>query len=45
MKDCKHEDPWFGIEQEYFMKVRNYIGTVESSILGFPKDGVPAPQG
>jgi len=41
MKDSSSEEPWFGIEQEYFMEVRNYLGTKESTILGWPKQGVP----
>lgn len=40
MKECASEDPWFGIEQEYFMQVRNYKKD-ESQTLGWPKDGNP----
>lgn len=43
MKESAHEDPWFGIEQEYFIKVRD--GTLSSWPLGFPTNGFPQPQG
>jgi glutamine synthetase len=41
MKEAAHEDPWFGIEQEYFIKVRD--GTLSSWPLGFPTNGFPQP--
>ena len=34
------EEPWFGIEQEYFM-----MNPETNKPLGFPKDGFPNPQG
>tara|TARA_B100000131_G_scaffold122517_2_gene119604 strand:+ start:4358 stop:5383 length:1026 start_codon:yes stop_codon:yes gene_type:complete len=36
--NTKHEEPWFGIEQEYTL----YSGTKP---LGWPEEGEPAPQG
>ena len=35
-----HEEPWFGLEQEYFL-----IDPETKKPLGFPKDGYPEPQG
>ena len=37
---CLEEEPWYGIEQEYFLIDRN-----TKKPLGFPKDGNPNPQG
>ena len=39
LEEVESEDPWFGIEQEYFMMVRNYINEENSRVLGFPKHG------
>jgi len=41
MKSAASEDPWFGIEQEYFMCVRNNSKRRSSEFLGWPKDGFP----
>lgn len=43
MKDAASSDPWFGIEQEYFLFVRT--GTTYSWPLGWPNGGFPYPQG
>lgn len=40
MEEAKGQDPWFGIEQEFFLTQKN-----GSRPLGWPKDGYPAPQG
>jgi len=39
-EQAKHTDPWFGIEQEFFM-----INVNTGKPLGFPLAGYPAPQG
>jgi glutamine synthetase len=41
MEDAKHEVPWFGIEQEYFLL--NCFGTTAKWPLGWPKGGYPHP--
>lgn len=43
MEASKAEEPWFGIEQEYFLQGRT--GTTEKWPLGFPRGGFPQPQG
>jgi len=43
MEDAKKSDPWFGIEQEYFLFVRK--GTTSRWPLGWPEGGFPYPQG
>ncbi|EAR82744.1 glutamine synthetase (macronuclear) [Tetrahymena thermophila SB210] len=43
MNEAKHEDPWFGIEQEYFLFSRT--GTTHAWPLGWPDGGYPFPQG
>lgn len=40
MSNAKHLEPWFGLEQEYFL-----INPETGKPLGFPADGEPAPQG
>lgn len=35
-----HEEPWFGLEQEYF-----FIDPATNMPLGFPSKGLPQPQG
>lgn len=42
-KECEEQDPWFGIEQEYFITVRD--GTRNTWPLGWPSDGFPNAQG
>lgn len=39
MTDAANEDPWFGIEQEFFLLVRN--GTTNAWPLGWPEGGFP----
>ena len=43
MNDAKTEDPWFGIEQEFFLYEKT--GTFSEWPLGWPKSGYPSPQG
>lgn len=43
MEEAKEHDPWFGIEQEFFMVEKQ--GGYFARPLGFPKDGFPEPQG
>ena len=43
MDDAKDHDTWFGIEQEYFLYVRQ--GTTHRWPLGWPNGGFPYPQG
>lgn len=43
MKESAASDPWFGIEQEYFLFVRQ--GTSHRWPLGWPEGGFPFPQG
>lgn len=40
MSNAKNLEPWFGLEQEYFL-----IDPATEKPLGFPADGEPAPQG
>lgn len=40
MEAAKHLEPWFGLEQEYFI-----INPATGKPVGFPKDKDPAPQG
>jgi len=41
MEESKNEQPWFGIEQEYFLFQRT--GTVSQWPLNWPKGGFPFP--
>ena len=43
MEEAKDHDPWFGLEQEFFLFVRT--GTTHEWPLGWPQDGFPWPQG
>jgi glutamine synthetase len=43
MEEAKNSDPWFGIEQEYFMLTRQ--GTTHKWPLGWPEGGYPHPIG
>jgi glutamine synthetase len=43
MTDAAKHDPWFGIEQEYFLFTRK--GTTSRWPLGWPEGGFPYPQG
>ncbi|CAD8213098.1 unnamed protein product [Paramecium octaurelia] len=43
MQEASDSDPWFGIEQEYFMLKRT--GTTHLWPLGWPVGGFPYPQG
>jgi glutamine synthetase len=43
MKETEHEDPWFGVEQEYFLL--NPELTITKRPLGWPERGLPTPQG
>lgn len=41
MDEAKDQDPWFGIEQEFFMTCKN--GGYHPRPYGWPKDGFPEP--
>jgi glutamine synthetase len=41
MEEAKEHDPWFGIEQEFFMTQKN--GSYFPRPYGWPKDGFPQP--
>jgi len=43
MNDAASHDPWFGIEQEYFLFVRK--GTTSQWPLMWPEGGFPYPEG
>ncbi|KAM3144357.1 hypothetical protein pb186bvf_003521 [Paramecium bursaria] len=43
MEEAKEHEPWFGIEQEYFLLKRT--GTTHIWPLGWPTGGFPYPQG
>lgn len=43
MEEAKEHDPWFGLEQEFFITEKN--GGFHSRPYGWPKDGYPNPQG
>jgi glutamine synthetase len=43
MKDAEHEDPWFGVEQEYYL-LNSELNIVKRP-LGWPEKGLPTPQG
>jgi glutamine synthetase len=41
MEEAKEHDPWFGIEQEFFMTQKQ--GSYYPRPFGWPKDGFPEP--
>ena len=41
MEEAKHEDPWFGMEQEFF--IYRKAGATYEWPLGFPLGGYPFP--
>ena len=43
MNEAKDQDPWFGIEQEFFLTSK--MGGYYQRPYGWPKDGFPEPQG
>jgi len=43
MNEAADHDPWFGIEQEFFMTTQEERGNQWP--LGFPQNGYPQPQG
>jgi glutamine synthetase len=43
MKEAESEDPWFGVEQEYFLL--NPSLEIVKRPLGWPSNGLPVPQG
>jgi glutamine synthetase len=43
MKEAEHEEPWFGVEQEYYLMEPELAITKRP--LGWPKKGTPTPQG
>jgi glutamine synthetase len=42
-EEAKDEDPWFGIEQEYYLMLQE--NSTMKRPLGWPERGVPVPQG
>jgi len=43
MEESEHEDPWFGVEQEYYLLHPDV--TITKRPLGWPDRGLPTPQG